>query len=76
MDGDESIIDFFANFNDLRVIYLKNNQIVRKISNYRKQMVSGIKKLKYLDDRPVSADERKLCEKWKEGGQEAELNER
>ena len=31
-------------------------------------MVSGIKKLKYLDDRPVSADERKLCEKWKEGG--------
>ena len=39
-------------------------------------MVSGIKKLKYLDDRPVSADERKLCEKWKEGGQEAELNER
>ena len=68
MDGDESIIDFFANFDDLRVIYLKNNQIVRKISNYRKQMVSGIKKLKYLDDRPVSADERKLCEKWKEGG--------
>lgn len=68
MDGDESIVDFFANFDDLRVIYLKNNQIVRKISNYRKQMVSGIKKLKYLDDRPVSADERKLCEKWKEGG--------
>ena len=36
MDGDESIVDFFANFDDLRVIYLKNNQIVRKISNYRK----------------------------------------
>ena len=36
MDGDDTIVDFFSNFADLRVIYLKNNQLVRKISNYRK----------------------------------------
>ena len=35
-------------------------------------MVAGLKHLRYLDDRPVSINERKLCEKWKEGGIEGE----
>ena len=53
LDGDESIIDFFANFKDIRVIYLKNNPLIRKIANYRKEIIAGIKSLTYLDDRPV-----------------------
>ncbi|KAH8091085.1 dynein associated LRR protein [Aureococcus anophagefferens] len=35
-----------------------------ELRNYRKRMISEIKTLRYLDDRPVFEDERRRCEAW------------
>lgn len=39
---------------------------------YRKKLVSGMKSLNYLDDRPVFEIERIASDAWKAGGHEAE----
>ena len=82
---DASIVgDVFALLPDLRVLYLMGNPVVRKISNYRKTIVSKCKQLKYLDDRPVFDEERRRVDAWAtvldnggsfEEAQEAERNE-
>jgi len=61
---DASIVEVFAQMPDLRVLYLMGNPVVRKISNYRKTIVSKCKQLKYLDDRPVFDDERRRTDAW------------
>jgi dynein assembly factor 1 len=82
---DASIVgEVFALMPDLRVLYLMGNPVVRKISNYRKTIVSKCKQLKYLDDRPVFDEERRRVDAWAtvldnggsfEEAQEAERNE-
>ncbi len=42
----------------------------------RKKMVAGFRKLRYLDDRPVSEIERIAADAWKEGGPELEGQKR
>jgi len=41
-----------------------NNPVIKKISNYRKIMISRCKSLTYLDDRPVTKNERLATEAW------------
>mmetsp|Transcript_26522 Transcript_26522/g.47628 ORF Transcript_26522/g.47628 Transcript_26522/m.47628 type:complete len:415 (+) Transcript_26522:1811-3055(+) len=57
----------------LQCLYLKGNKVVRHISMYRKVLISGIKSLKYLDDRPVSEVERLGCDAWLRGGKDEEM---
>jgi len=45
----------------VEVLYLDGNEGV-KIQNYRKRFVYELKKLKFLDDRPVTEDERIIAE--------------
>lgn len=59
-----SVIEIFAKLPDLRVLYLMGNPVVKKISNYRKTIVSKCKNLKYLDDRPVFEEERRRTNAW------------
>jgi len=54
----------FAGLPELRCLYLKGNPVVSKLPNYRKTLISRCKQLTYLDERPVSEEERKCCEAW------------
>jgi len=61
---------------NLRVLYLKENPVVSQIPSYRKTIISRLKNLTYLDERPVDNDERRTSEAWARGGSEAEREER
>ncbi|KAK3742368.1 hypothetical protein QZH41_019296 [Actinostola sp. cb2023] len=73
---DPGVIDVFAEMSNLHVLNLMGNPVIKKIKNYRKNMIIKIKNLRYLDDRPVFPRERACAEAWAEGGVEAERAER
>jgi len=65
-DDAEKLVEILSACPQLRVVYLKGNEIVKKIKHYRKTIISRCKELRYLDDRPVFDDERRRCNKWGE----------
>jgi len=65
-DTPEAILKVLADCKELKVLYLKGNDCVKKIRNYRKMVISTCPNLRYLDDRPVFDDERRRCDKWRE----------
>ena len=74
---DPKIVDeILTKFVDLRVIYLKGNDVVRKIPNYRKTLISKIDTLKYIDDKPIFDDEKRFALAFARGGYEEEKKER
>lgn len=52
------------------------NPVISKIENYRRTLISRLKNLTYLDDRPVFEKERLAVEAWVRGGVDAERDER
>jgi hypothetical protein len=52
--------------------YFKGNPALRKISQFRKNMIAGLPGLLYLDDRPVFEVDRIATNAWAEGGLDAE----
>jgi len=74
--SDPAILDILRQMTELRCLYLKGNPVVSCIKNYRKTIVSALPQLKYLDDRPVFEDERRLVDAWAVGGLDAEREER
>ncbi|KAI8833671.1 hypothetical protein BJ741DRAFT_710187 [Chytriomyces cf. hyalinus JEL632] len=73
---DIGVVEVFEQMPELSVLNLMSNPVISKIQNYRRSMVSRIKKLTYLDDRPVFDKERLATEAWAIGGLEAEREER
>ncbi|KAM9409967.1 dynein axonemal assembly factor 1-like [Pholidichthys leucotaenia] len=61
---------------ELCVLNLMGNEVVKKISNYRKTMILRLKQLTFLDDRPVLPRDRACAEAWAVGGVEGERKER
>ena len=60
---DETVVDkVFAKMPALRVLYFQGNSAIKKIKYYRKTMIVKIKKLSYLDDRPVFKEDRRFAE--------------
>lgn len=74
--SEESLISLFSSMPNLRCLSLKGNPIVNKIKLIRKKMVSNLKSLTYLDDRPVTSEERRAAEAWLVGGEENEQREK
>ncbi|KAI9197149.1 uncharacterized protein BJ171DRAFT_522877 [Polychytrium aggregatum] len=70
------VIHIFEQMPNLTVLNFMGNPAIRKIENYRRNMVGKIKGLTYLDDRPVFDKERLATEAWMVGGLEAERQER
>lgn len=60
----------------LRVLYFTNNEIIKKIPNYRKRLVQDLSILTFLDDRPVFPEDRRFVSAFYQGGIEAEREER
>ncbi|EDO32918.1 predicted protein [Nematostella vectensis] len=80
---DPNIVDVLAEMPNLVrahifgvVLNLIGNPVIKKIKNYRKNMILKLKNLKYLDDRPVFPRERACTEAWAQGGPAAEKEER
>lgn len=59
-----AVVDAVTQLPELRCLYLKGNPVVSKVPSYRKYVISKCKLLTYLDDRPVTEEERKCCEAW------------
>lgn len=64
-DTAEAILDVLSRCKEIKVLYLKGNECVKRIKNYRKMVISTCPNLKYLDDRPVFYDERRRCDRWR-----------
>lgn len=60
----------------IKVLYLYSNPFVREVKYFRKTVVGNCRELTYLDDRPVFLDERRLCNAFRVGGEEAYRNEK
>lgn len=74
---DEAILpEILQKLPNLKVLYLQNNPVVKKIPNYRKTLINAIPTLTYLDDRPVFKDDRRNAEAFARGGNEEERKER
>jgi dynein assembly factor 1 len=73
---DPDILGVFEQMPNLSVLNLMGNDAVREIRNYRKTLTARIPSLKYLDDRPVFEDDRRIAEAWARGGRDAETAER
>jgi len=54
----QEFVEVFYKMQNLKVLYLKGNEGIRNISNYRRSMIAHIKNLTYLDDRPVKPIDR------------------
>lgn len=68
--------DLLKEIPTLRVVYLQGNGCIRKISHYRKVIISLCKELRYLDDKPVFEDERIFAEAFAKGGLDEEKKAR
>ncbi|KAH0787035.1 Leucine Rich Repeat family protein [Histomonas meleagridis] len=76
MISDERFLDIISGLQKLRVLRMEGNAVTRNMKNYRRRIILQFPDLRYLDDAPVTDEERRLVNAWKEGGIEAEKRER
>jgi dynein assembly factor 1 len=76
IEDETALAEVFEHMPELRVLYLQNNGMVKKIKNYRKTLTAKLPKLTYLDDRPVFPEDRRNAEAFARGGIEEERKER
>eukprot|EP00697_Spironema_sp_BW2_P008675 gnl/Spiro4/23336_TR11545_c0_g1_i1.p1 gnl/Spiro4/23336_TR11545_c0_g1~~gnl/Spiro4/23336_TR11545_c0_g1_i1.p1 ORF type:complete len:345 (-),score=93.48 gnl/Spiro4/23336_TR11545_c0_g1_i1:84-1079(-) len=73
---DPAVVDILAQMTNLRVLNLMGNKVMSKVDNYRRVLTHRCRELTYLDDRPISEQDRRLVAAWFVGGIAAENAER
>lgn len=76
VDDPEILPEVLMRMPNLSCLYLKGNPVCKKIPNYRKTVIASLRGLKYLDDRPVFAEDRRYAEAFNKGGIAEEREER
>lgn len=76
IEDEDALPEVFERMPELKVLYLLNNGMIKKVKNYRKTMTARLPKLCYLDDRPVFPEDRRNAEAFARGGIEEERKER
>ena len=76
IDDPEVLTEVIYKLPKLKVLYLQNNPVTKKIRDYRKTIINAIPTLTYLDDRPVFKEDRRHAEAFARGGIEEERKER
>ncbi|KAK8883441.1 axoneme assembly [Tritrichomonas musculus] len=71
IEGDE-FLDLIKNLSKLKVLRMLGNNITRTMKDYRRQIISSLPELNYLDDSPIDTSERRISNAWKSGGIEEE----
>lgn len=72
-DGD-ALLNFWADtLPTVECLYLHHNPCSRALKDARRRLISSLPKLRWVDERPVTAIERVGCEAWVAGGKEGEL---
>lgn len=72
VDNHEQLISLFEKLKRLKVLYLKGNEVIRLINNYRRTLIVRLKHLTYLDDRPIREEDRIGAIAYLKGGYPAE----
>ncbi|EAY01084.1 Leucine Rich Repeat family protein [Trichomonas vaginalis G3] len=73
---DPSVLEILDKLPHLKVIHLDGNPITRTLMSYRRNMILRYPNLTYLDDEPVTDNEKRTVAAWKTGGKQAEMLER
>jgi chromosome segregation ATPase len=76
IDYDERILDLFAQHHEIKYLELRGNDFMRKCPNYRRTLITKLKSLCFLEERPVDFKERHLANAFVQGGKALEDMER
>ena len=75
-NNSNELLTFLDKIENLRVLYLKGNEICRSIPNYRRTLIIKLTHITYLDDKPVKQEDRVGAIAYLKGGYEAEKEAR
>ena len=75
-ENSNELLLFLNKIENLKVLYLKGNEICRAIPNYRRTIIIKLSNLTYLDDKPIKQEDRVGAIAYLEGGYEAEKKAR
>lgn len=74
--ADEKFAEILSGLKNLKVLRANGNPVCREMKNYRRRIILMFPELTYLDDAPISEEDRRLALAWQKGGKEAENAER
>ena len=75
-EGSTELLAFLNKLENLKVLYLKGNEVCRSIPNYRRTIIIKLANLTYLDDKPIKGEDRVGAIAYLKGGYEAEKEAR
>ena len=71
-----SILSTIGKIPLLKVLYFKGNDVIKEIKNYRRNLIVQLKNLTYLDDRPISEEDKVGAEAYLKLGFKGEVEAR
>ena len=75
-ENPDSVLNILERMPNLKVFYFKGNDCIKYIKNYRRTIILKLRRLTYLDDRPVKEEDRIGAKAYLEGGYKKEVEAR